>query len=70
LGVKEDFFSKFSKRIDKRKPFGILMKDIKKNYFKNNFILDDDLIQKNILCNSKKLEKIQKDDPNFIKLIE
>jgi len=46
------------------------MKDIKKNYFKNNFILDDDLIQKNILCNSKKLEKIQKDDPNFIKLIE
>jgi hypothetical protein len=70
LGLKEDFFSKFSKRIDKRKPFGILMKDIKKNHFKNNIIFNDELIYKNIFCYKNKIEKLQKNDPDFINLIQ
>jgi hypothetical protein len=70
LGLKEDFFSKFSKRIDKRKPIGILMKDIKKNHFKNNILFNDDLTYKNFFCYSNKLEKIQKNDPDFIKFIQ
>lgn len=67
LGLKEDFFSKFSKRIDKRKPFGILLKDIKKNYFRNNILLEEDLIFKNFFCSYRKFEKLEKNDPEFLK---
>ncbi len=46
------------------------MKDIKKNHFKNNIIFNDELIYKNIFCYKNKIEKLQKNDPDFINLIQ
>ena len=66
LNVRPELFYKFSSRIDQKKPIGILLKDIKKNFFFQNNIFNDMHVYKNFFCKLEKLDKLQKTDSTFL----
>lgn len=45
------------------------MKDIKKNFFLNNTLLQDQNLYRNFICKPDKLEKIKNTDSEFYKNI-